>query len=190
MQHTVPCRLVLAKREAKVVTEADTEMLDYWYDMENDFELLSFKAWNKTIIQVCLFGPPQPCRCTNACLESHAVSCATGVVASLLSVVHASMWCKLTTFPCTMQFVRTFVLTRVTLKSFHNLSGLDQCVVPPDSAMIGSNVYSASEGLLLGWLTMHLQKVCMQYAIIYAIYVYHMSYMQYAIGVVRACLYY
>lgn len=48
------CRLVLAKREAKAVTEADTEMLDYWYDMENDFELLSFKAWNKTIIQVCL----------------------------------------------------------------------------------------------------------------------------------------
>ena len=49
---SLKCRLVLAKREAKAETEADTEMLDYWYDLENDFELLSFKAWNKTIIQV------------------------------------------------------------------------------------------------------------------------------------------
>lgn len=45
-------RLVLAKREAKAVTEHDTELLDYWYECENDFEIISFKAWNKTIIQV------------------------------------------------------------------------------------------------------------------------------------------
>ena len=58
-----------------------------------------------------------------------------------------------------MQFVRTFVLTRVTPKSFRNLSGIDGCVLPPDSAITGSNVYSSSESILLGWLTMHLQKV-------------------------------
>lgn len=46
------CRLMLAKREAKAVTEADTEALDFWYDLEDDFELLSFKAWNAVIYQV------------------------------------------------------------------------------------------------------------------------------------------
>lgn len=46
------CRLMLAKREAKAVTEADTEALDWWYDLEDDFELLSFKAWNAVIYQV------------------------------------------------------------------------------------------------------------------------------------------
>ncbi len=46
------CRLILAKREAKAVTEADTEALDWWYDLEDDFELLSFKAWNAVIYQV------------------------------------------------------------------------------------------------------------------------------------------
>lgn len=51
------------------------------------------------------------------------------------------------------------MLTRVTLKSFRNLSGIDGCVLPPDSAITGSNVYSSSESILLGWLTMHLQKV-------------------------------
>lgn len=45
-------RLMLAKREAKAVTEADTEALDWWYDLEDDFELLSFKAWNAVIYQV------------------------------------------------------------------------------------------------------------------------------------------
>jgi len=34
------------------VTEADTEALDWWYDLEDDFELLSFKAWNAVIYQV------------------------------------------------------------------------------------------------------------------------------------------
>lgn len=59
-----------------------------------------------------------------------------------------------------MQFVRTFVLTRVTIKSFHNLSGIEGCILPPDSALTGSNVYSTSETILLAWLTMHLAKVC------------------------------
>jgi hypothetical protein len=45
-------RLILGKREAKAVTEADTEALDWWYDLEDDFELLSFKAWNAVIYQV------------------------------------------------------------------------------------------------------------------------------------------
>lgn len=47
------CRLILTKREAKAVTEADMEALDWWYDLEDDFELLSFKAWNAVIYQVC-----------------------------------------------------------------------------------------------------------------------------------------
>ena len=147
----------MAKREAKAVTEADNEMLDYWYDMENDFELLSFKAWNKTIIQVCLFAPPNP-----VCVGKLALSL------TLLNYLFLDVSCtcfhvvQADKTPCAMQFVRTFVLTRITLKSFHNLSGLDGCILPPDSAMIGSNVYSASEGLLLGWLTTHLQKVRMQ----------------------------
>ena len=45
-------RLILAKREAKAVTEADTEALDWWYDLEEDFDLLCFKAWNAVIYQV------------------------------------------------------------------------------------------------------------------------------------------
>lgn len=59
-----------------------------------------------------------------------------------------------------LQFIRTFVLTRVTLKSFRSLSGMDGCTLPPDSALLGSNVYSTSETILLAWLTVHLQKVC------------------------------
>ena len=42
----------MAKREAKAVTEADTEALDWWYDLEEDFDLLCFKAWNAVIYQV------------------------------------------------------------------------------------------------------------------------------------------
>ena len=40
------------KREAKAVTEAELEALDGWFDLEDDFELLSFKAWNAVIYQV------------------------------------------------------------------------------------------------------------------------------------------
>ena len=58
------CRLILTKREAKAVTEADMEALDWWFDLEDDFELLSFKAWNAVIYQVCtaalsIVGPQQ-----------------------------------------------------------------------------------------------------------------------------------
>lgn len=40
------------------MSEADLEALDGWYDLEDDFELLSFKAWNAVIYQVCTL-PPQ-----------------------------------------------------------------------------------------------------------------------------------
>lgn len=49
----------MAKREAKAVTEADTEALDWWYDLEENFELLSFKAWNAVIYQVDEFNTSQ-----------------------------------------------------------------------------------------------------------------------------------
>lgn len=45
--------MILTKREAKAVTEADLEAQDAWCDLEDDFELLSFKAWNAVIFQVC-----------------------------------------------------------------------------------------------------------------------------------------
>ncbi|KAL0021413.1 hypothetical protein WJX79_003538 [Trebouxia sp. C0005] len=99
-------RLMLAKREAKAVTEADTEALDWWYDLEDDFELLSFKAWNAVIYQV----------------------------------------------------VRVFVLARVTVKSLKNLPGLEGCQLPPDNALLNSNVYSTAETVLLAWMTVHYHK--------------------------------
>ena len=46
------CRAILVKREAKAVSETELEALDGWFDLEDDFELLSFKAWNAVIYQV------------------------------------------------------------------------------------------------------------------------------------------
>jgi len=72
----VQCRLILAKREAKAVTEADTEALDWWYDLEDDFELLSFKAWNAVIYQVTVLF-----------LSSYAGNCLCSLLLALLSIV-------------------------------------------------------------------------------------------------------
>ena len=55
--------------------------------------------------------------------------------------------------------LKIFVLARVTPKSFKALPGLEGCQLPPDSTLLGSNVYSIAESVLLAWLTVHLSKV-------------------------------
>ncbi|DBA78771.1 TPA: putative protein fap47 [Trebouxia sp. C0004] len=113
-------RLILAKREAKAVTEADTEALDWWYDLEDDFELLSFKAWNAVIYQTID-------RMSGGRVDS-------------------------------VQVVRVFVLARVTVRSLKSLPGLEGCQLPPDNALLNSNVYSTAETVLLAWITAHYHK--------------------------------
>ena len=46
------CRTILTKRDLKVVTEADAEEMEFWYQLEDDYEIISFKAWNAVIFQV------------------------------------------------------------------------------------------------------------------------------------------
>ena len=46
------CRTILAKKDAKVVTEADAEEMEFWYQLEDDYEIISFKAWNAVMAQV------------------------------------------------------------------------------------------------------------------------------------------
>ena len=46
------CRTILAKKDAKVVTEADAEEMEFWYQLEDDYEIISFKAWNAVMSQV------------------------------------------------------------------------------------------------------------------------------------------
>ena len=58
-----------------------------------------------------------------------------------------------------MQVVRVFVLARVTVKSLRSLPGMEGCQMPPDSALLNSNVYSTAEAVLLAWLTAHFHKV-------------------------------
>lgn len=61
-----------------------------------------------------------------------------------------------------LQMLKIFVLARVTPKSFKALPGLEGCQLPPDSTLLGSNVYSTAESVLLAWLTVHLSKVSRQ----------------------------
>ena len=58
-----------------------------------------------------------------------------------------------------LQVLKVLVLSRVTLKSLKSLPGLDGCQMPADAGMLGSNVYSTPESVLLTWLTLHLRKV-------------------------------
>ena len=60
-----------------------------------------------------------------------------------------------------VQVVRVFVLARVTVKSLKNLPGLEGCQLPPDNALLNSNVYSTAETVLLAWMTVHYHKVCL-----------------------------
>ena len=39
-----------------MVTEADAEEMEFWYQLEDDYEIISFKAWNAVMSQV----QPQP----------------------------------------------------------------------------------------------------------------------------------
>ena len=58
-----------------------------------------------------------------------------------------------------LQVVRIYVLARVTLKSLKSLPGLEGCQLPPDSALMNSNVYSTACLILLAWVTTHYYKV-------------------------------
>ena len=50
---------------------------------------------------------------------------------------------------------QVFVLARVTLKSLKTLPGVSSLQLPPDAAMVGSNLYSVAESILLAWMTCH-----------------------------------
>jgi hypothetical protein len=50
------------------------------------------------------------------------------------------------------QTVKTFVLSRVTAKSFRALPGLDPALCVVDSNATASNVFSTPENILLKWL--------------------------------------
>eukprot|EP00798_Chlamydomonas_sp_ICE-L_P015727 gene15727-21848_t len=58
------------------------------------------------------------------------------------------------------QVFKVFVLGRVTLKSFKTLPGISEleALMPPDANIIGSNLYSVSESVLLAWMTMHYSR--------------------------------
>jgi len=60
-----------------------------------------------------------------------------------------------------VQVVRGFVLARVTVRSLKSLPGLEGCQLPPDNALLNSNVYSTAETVLLAWITAHYHKVCL-----------------------------
>lgn len=59
-----------------------------------------------------------------------------------------------------MQTFKVFVLGRITLKGFKTLPGVEQTGLglPPDSTIVGSNVYSVPESVLLAWMTMHFSR--------------------------------
>ncbi|KAG2493472.1 hypothetical protein HYH03_008289 [Edaphochlamys debaryana] len=54
-----------------------------------------------------------------------------------------------------LQIFKVFVLGRVTLKSLRGMPGTEGVELQPDSAIIGSNYYSVSEGSLLAWMSAH-----------------------------------
>ena len=67
-----------------------------------------------------------------------------------------------------------YVLARVTVKSLKTLvsyPGMEGCHLPPDSALVHSNVYSTAETCLLAWATSHYYKVqlCLQYPSVSAV---------------------
>ena len=35
-----------------MVTESDAEEMEFWYQLEDDYEIISFKAWNAVMSQV------------------------------------------------------------------------------------------------------------------------------------------
>ena len=54
------------------------------------------------------------------------------------------------------------MLARVTVKAVRTLlgyPGMEGCQLPPDSAMLNSNVYSTAESVLLAWATSHYYRV-------------------------------
>jgi hypothetical protein len=57
------------------------------------------------------------------------------------------------------QMVKTFVLSRVTAKSFKALPGLDPSLCIVDTSATASNIFSTPESILLKWLTLHHNKV-------------------------------
>lgn len=60
------------------------------------------------------------------------------------------------------QVLRVFVLARVTVKAVRTLlsyPGMEGCQLPPDSAVLNSNVYSTAECVLMAWATSHYFKV-------------------------------
>ena len=56
-----------------------------------------------------------------------------------------------------LQAFKVFVLGRVSLKSFRSLPGIERLAayVPPDTAILGSNVLSVPESALLAWMSAH-----------------------------------
>ncbi|KAK9828703.1 hypothetical protein WJX72_001600 [[Myrmecia] bisecta] len=106
-------RSILAKRDAKASTAAEQEAVDHLYDLEDDFDVLSFMAWNAVMFQV----------------------------------------------------LKVFVLSRATPRSLRSLPGMDGCMLPPEATLLGSNVHSVAESVLLAWMTAHFRKALPEVAV-------------------------
>ena len=57
------------------------------------------------------------------------------------------------------QILKIYYLNRVTPKSFKALPGMPSNQAGVDQAMVGSNIYSVPETILLKWMQYHYNKV-------------------------------
>lgn len=59
-----------------------------------------------------------------------------------------------------LQTIKVFLLSRVTPRSFKSLPGTDwNAEGLPDTVLVGSNVYSVAESIMLRWLTLHFKNI-------------------------------
>jgi len=63
-----------------------------------------------------------------------------------------------------MQVTRVFVLSRVTPRQFKMVPGVEEKATGTDAALVGSNMYSVSESILLKWMSYHFMKAMPTFA--------------------------
>ncbi|KAK3255401.1 hypothetical protein CYMTET_35412 [Cymbomonas tetramitiformis] len=95
---------------------------------------------------------PQPCALGDALVHWQAVE-------EHWPVVSAGAWHNIL-----YQVLKVFVLSRVTIRQFRSVPGIDPSVLQGDTTLAGSNIYSVSENLLLKWMTLHFQRALPSYA--------------------------
>jgi hypothetical protein len=54
--------------------------------------------------------------------------------------------------------MKVFVLSRVTVKQLKTLPGVDPADCTGDPSLVGSNIFSVAEIVLLKWMTMHMKR--------------------------------